>query len=228
MKTKIILGLCISGLASSVFADGYPGNQIPDSGYTTTTTTTYGSEYPQQKHRHHKKEHTKSSITVNFPPPRETVHETVIVRENRPHHHFREPTWVNMVTGAPLPMDAVVGGGQYNPPATLYVCRAHYRGGMHPGKLYQGRCNIGWGGEEIVKNHYEVLVSRASLAWVPAGYGQIPSGAIQGGYQHDGPLFICQANYHGGTHVGKVVGQTCNFGWGGREVFLPHYNVLAR
>ena len=40
----------------------------------------------------------------------------------------------------------MIGGSE--PGRTLYVCRASYRGGMHPGKWIGGRCNIGYGGQE--------------------------------------------------------------------------------
>ncbi|MCZ8182111.1 MAG: DUF3421 domain-containing protein [Beijerinckiaceae bacterium] len=37
------------------------------------------------------------------------------------------------------------------------ICRAPYRGGVHPGKVVAGRCNIGWGGREIVVDGFEAL-----------------------------------------------------------------------
>lgn len=145
----------------------------------------------------------------------------------RHHHHHNSPHWVSMSAGDPLPAYAVIGGSQPHPYAILYVCRANYRGGMHPGKWYQGNCNIGWGGEEISLSHYQVLASRRPLTWVPTSFGRLPVNAIQGGYQHDGPLYICQGFLHGGMHVGKVYGQNCNIGWGGREELLTRYNVLV-
>ncbi len=42
----------------------------------------------------------------------------------------------------------------------LYICRASYRGGIHPGKTVSGKCNIGWGGKEISLSKYEVLTRR--------------------------------------------------------------------
>ncbi len=40
-----------------------------------------------------------------------------------------------------------------------HVCRANYKGGVHPGKVVAGKCNIGWGGREIVLTSYEVLLA---------------------------------------------------------------------
>lgn len=149
------------------------------------------------------------------------------INENAGYRHGRLH-WVTTQYGNPVPYKAVAGGFQPCPPATLYVCRAFYNGGMHPGKLYQGHCNIGWGGREIVLDHYQVLTSYSSLHWVRTGYGDIPPGAVQGGYQHDGPLYICRTKYQGGLHIGKVIKENCNIGWGGREITIPIYDVLTR
>jgi len=216
---------------TQVPSGGYPaqqGTQVPSGGYPAQQGTQVPSPPPQVHQpveHHHKKEKSKFSFAINLPIQNETI---VITDRGHKRHHDKAPFWIGMRTGAPIPSDAVVGGGQPVPPATLFVCRASYRGGMHPGKLFNGRCHISWGGSEVVMSHYEVLVSRGHLRWLPGSYGSIPSGAIEGGYQHDRPLFICQADYNGGTHIGKIVGQNCNFGWGGREVLSPYYNVLVR
>jgi len=63
-----------------------------------------------------------------------------------------------------VPKNAVVGGKESNS-ATLYVCRAFYNDGLHPGKIRAefGGCNIGWGGDEITIRHYEVLIDRTII-----------------------------------------------------------------
>jgi hypothetical protein len=38
------------------------------------------------------------------------------------------------------------------------VCRISYNGGVHPGKTVGAGCNIGWGGNEISRTTYDVLV----------------------------------------------------------------------
>lgn len=53
---------------------------------------------------------------------------------------------------------AYIGGGSGND--KYRICRAPHRGGVHPGKVVAGRCNIGWGGQEIVIDGYEVLFPR--------------------------------------------------------------------
>ncbi|VVC76753.1 hypothetical protein AQUSIP_20790 [Aquicella siphonis] len=228
MKARVIYlalsSLCIAGVAGTAQAEDYYSSQNPGGGYTSSASASSGYySSSSDHHKEYKKERDKVSISVNLPFRQDTY---IVSKHGRP-HHYRGPEWVGMYSGLPLPSHAVVGGGQSFPPASLFVCRGNYRGGVHPGKLYKGRCNIGWGGNEIVLSHYEVLTSRRPLTWVSASFGRIPAGAIQGGYQHDGPLFVCQADYHGGTHIGKVVGQNCNFGWGGREITIPYYNVLV-
>ena len=160
--------------------------------------------------------------------PSTTVTTEVYYSNVRPVNYRRhEPVWVPMRAGEPIPANAVVGGSQYNPNSVFYICRANYRGSLQPGKFLGGNCNIGWGGREIIKQHFEILVSRKPLTWVEGSYGNIPHHAIAGGQENGNPLFICQADYENGTYPGKIIGNNCNFGWGGQELMTPHYNVLT-
>ena len=52
----------------------------------------------------------------------------------------------------------IIGGKEGS--RQLPLCRASYKKGTHPGKVVAGRCNIGWGGREIVLKSFEVLVQR--------------------------------------------------------------------
>jgi hypothetical protein len=66
--------------------------------------------------------------------------------------------WVPASNGA-VPPGAVVGG--YEPGRDLYVSRAEFKGGVHPGKLVANQeygCCIGWGNKEEYFKNYEVLV----------------------------------------------------------------------
>ncbi|HEX4046039.1 MAG TPA: DM9 repeat-containing protein [Gammaproteobacteria bacterium] len=207
-------------LSASVLALLFNGLAMAD-------TDMYYTNVSPDSHRHsneHRHRHESISLSANIP----HLNTTYVVTTESRHHHHNKLAWVDMVEGQPLPVDAVVGGSQPQPYATLYVCRGNYGGGIHPGKLYNGFCNISWGGSEISLAHYQVLVSHANLAWVGASNGFIPMNAVEGGYQHDGPLYICQAAFQGGMHVGKVYGQNCNIGWSGREEIVPYYNVLVR
>jgi hypothetical protein len=120
---------------------------------------------------------------------------------------------------------AVLGGNngaQYGG-APLYVCRANHAGGVHPGKLLAGLCNIGYGGREVVlRAPFEVLVGNGN--WGPP-QGQL-QGALIGGSEPGRSLPICRATFNGGVHPGKVVAGKCNIGWGGREHEVPSFEVF--
>lgn len=196
-----------------------PSTVVYNTGVSAPPSTT-AAPVPQP---HHKK-HDRFSISLNIPGT-DTV---VTYREPKQHgkHHNVQPYWVPMQSGQDLPVNTVIGGGQF-PNTTLYVCRANYRGGVHPGKYFSGNCNISWGGREMVMTNFEVLVSPTPLAWVGSSNGGIPHHALPGGTEHHQTLYICQADYQNGTHTGKIIGRNCNFGWGGREISVPNYNVLV-
>ena len=62
-------------------------------------------------------------------------------------------------SGGQVPTGAVSWGYEANGEA-LFVCRAQYAGGVHPGKVRGefGAANIPYGGQEVKVNPYEVLV----------------------------------------------------------------------
>jgi hypothetical protein len=125
-----------------------------------------------------------------------------------------------------IPAGGFVGGQE--PGRQLVVCRAHYGNGISSGKVVARNCNFGYGGREILAPRYEVLVANPSrLAWVAAANGQIPKNAVPGGQESGRSLAICRAQYGKGVHPGKVVGRNCDFGWGGREMLSPNYEVLV-
>jgi hypothetical protein len=134
--------------------------------------------------------------------------------------------WV-AASGGQMPAGAVLGGQE--PGRSLFVCRANYQNGVHPGKVVGGNCNISYGGREIEIPNYETLTnSGVTLRWVAASGGQVPAGAVQGGQESGRSLFVCRVNYQGGVHPGKVVAGNCNIGYGGREIEISNYEVLIR
>lgn len=189
----------------------------------------HGSHHDRHE-RHHKHDSHPVVVSFNFTQSNPAYPERgePIYIGRKPHHRHHELQWIPADTGYPLPPEAVVGGREFNRSTPLYICRASYRGGVHPGKVVDGRCNIAWGGQETSFNHYELLMSRARLTWTPASNGYVPHRAIEGGFENGRPLYICQAHYRGGVHPGKIVGSTCNIPWGGREISLPNYYVLTR
>ena len=65
------------------------------------------------------------------------------------------------------------------------------------------------------------------VLWVPAANGVVPPNAIIGGREPGRSLPVCRAIYNKGVHPGKVVGKNCNYGYGGKEVLAPQYDVLV-
>jgi len=133
--------------------------------------------------------------------------------------------WVPSGQGSPLPAGALAGGSERGTP--LYVCRAPYKGGLHPGKVVGGRCNITYGGEEVRLDDYQVLVGEGY--WAKRG----ATGAYVAGMEGGRGLYLCRAHYIEpdsgrdlGVHPGKVVAGRCNIGYGGREVRIEDFEYF--
>jgi hypothetical protein len=116
----------------------------------------------------------------------------------------------------------------------LYLCAAYKNGTYHPGKIVGTNCNFGYGGVEVAEpNYFTLQVSQSTLkrySWHNASNGAIPkvagASAIPVGQEGSRTLYVCRAQYQSGWHPGKIVGKTCNFGWGGNEVTIAQYQVL--
>ena len=65
------------------------------------------------------------------------------------------------------------------------------------------------------------------VLWMPAANGSVPANPIIGGHEPGRTLAVCRAIYNKGVHPGKVVGKNCNFGYAGKEVLAPQYEVLV-
>lgn len=129
---------------------------------------------------------------------------------------YQSPVWV---AGKTAPAGAV--GGQENG-QPLYVCRARYQGGLHPGKLLSGSCNIGYGGKEIIVPNFEVLIGSGDWG---APRPRLANAFIAG-QENNSPLYLCRGRYNNGTHPGKVVDGRCNIGFGGEEKMLNDFEVF--
>ncbi len=127
----------------------------------------------------------------------------------------------------------IIGGSEPGR-SRLYLCAGYMRGTYHPGKIVGRNCNFGYGGKEITRsNYYTLQVSRSSLRryrWMSASYGNVPTRRgyvpIPVGREGSRTLYVCRANYRGGKHPGKLVGRNCNFGYGGKEITIPRYQIL--
>jgi hypothetical protein len=66
--------------------------------------------------------------------------------------------WADGSNGRPVPPTSLLPGKDATG-AAFYVCRAAYKGGVHPGRASMPRrgCIITWGGREISVDVYDVL-----------------------------------------------------------------------
>lgn len=133
-----------------------------------------------------------------------------------------------------LTLDNAVKGGQEAGGQALALCRAALPDGVHPGKLHAGNCNIGWGGQEVVKSSgFEVLYqTQPSLAkylpqeWVDPGIANDLM-TFKGGQAGSTQIRVARVNYEGGVHPGKEWAGKCYIGYGGQEKAVnPPYQVL--
>lgn len=86
-----------------------------------------------------------------------------------------------------------------------------------------GNCLIGYGGKEQTIANYQVLIN-VSSSWKYSnnGYGA----ALDAGWENGHALFLCRASYRGGVHPGKVVGDSCNISYGGREFPIRQFDLF--
>jgi hypothetical protein len=64
------------------------------------------------------------------------------------------------------------------------------------------------------------------LHWLVARGGEVPPGAIVGGWEPRRTLYVCRAFYKG-WHFGKLVDSTCKIGYGGGELTVTTYELLV-
>ena len=144
--------------------------------------------------------------------------------------------WVSSDSSKPIPPGAVKAGTEQNNSnagVALYVCRAAFAGGVHPGKLVGSWkwCHFGWGGYEQAVSTYEVLVQEGEWKRSNAA-GVYPDGPqLVGGHEANyadlyicrGPLIIDGINH--GITPGKLVGNYCHVGYGGYEWEFSNLSV---
>ncbi|KAK7682079.1 hypothetical protein QCA50_014665 [Cerrena zonata] len=146
----------------------------------------------------------------------------------------QSPKWViNSVSKNAVP------GGWDADALPLYVARARYEGGLHPGKvslsLFSG-IMIGYAGKEVnIKSGYEVLsADAASIGWKGCKgkfrlsmLGQAIPVAV--GHEKDGtPLYSVRAISSDGVHCGKIKeGDSAMIPNGGLERHIDIYQVLC-
>ncbi|XP_042229725.1 uncharacterized protein LOC121871457 isoform X2 [Homarus americanus] len=124
-------------------------------------------------------------------------------------------------------------------PATVgrnpsYVAAAHHQGEFIPGVLLPdtNACYISWGGTSIAKPNYFLLSNPggANFTWQSAKQGNVPMGALEGGYTVNGEkLFIGRFSVSGTVVSGKVhcSHKVCYVPYWGSENKSAVYEVLC-
>ena len=135
-------------------------------------------------------------------------------------------SWIRSSDGR-VPPNPVVGGKEKG--LNLYICRGTYLNQTHAGKVIDPNCNIGYRGLEVLLNPYEVLVQDPNLVykWQSVSNQQIPPNALIGGQSGDRNFYICRGQHQQGIHPGKLIGQVCSIGYGGKEIRLDRYEILV-
>ncbi|KAJ2343955.1 hypothetical protein GGH91_003031 [Coemansia sp. RSA 2671] len=144
--------------------------------------------------------------------------------------------WVSASDGF-IP-DKAVQGGVEKDGAPLFVARAMYKGGLHPGKagrhIENGGCAIGFGHKEVNVKEYQVLCGDASqLRWVKQD-GQLSIKGfkpVEGGHEDSGePLYIAKTMTEGSQQLGKCaphIKKGMSYPYGHKELTTENYMVLA-
>ena len=89
------------------------------------------------------------------------------------------------------------------------------------------RNHIGAAAAALVISLCAAAAQANGLAWVPNTDPASRQNVILGGQEPGRTLPICRAAYRDGLHPGKIVAGNCNFGWGGREIPSPSFDVLT-
>ena len=139
-------------------------------------------------------------------------------------------TWISS-SGSNIVPGTVHAGTDVDGDA-IYVGRAYHDGDLLPAKVIpaKGQAYVAHGGQEHVKEDFELLVGYG-YGWVPDSNGGVPPGAVICGRTSDGePLYIGRGHYHGSMTPGKIhPSHGCLYiPFSGQEVRLQDYEVLVR
>lgn len=127
------------------------------------------------------------------------------------------------------PANAVVAAGSNEHP--MHICRLPMPDkSLHPGKLVNGNCYVGFGGKEIKAplKDAEVLASSAPTGWADVKGGQVPASALKAGTANGVTMHFCRAKHEGKTPVaGKEYKGNCYYGYGGKEIKTAEFQVMG-
>lgn len=139
--------------------------------------------------------------------------------------------WQRSSIYSEFPYNGAVRAGVDQDGTQIFVGRAYHEGDIIPCKIIPEKqaCYIAYGGEEILKNEFEVLRT-GELSWQFATNGDIPPGALEIGRTTDGePLYAGRCMWEGSQTPGKVQpSHGClYFPFNGQEISVKEYEVLV-
>lgn len=138
--------------------------------------------------------------------------------------------WQHCTVDGPFPSNMVRAGIDADG-AVIYAGRAFHEGEMVPAKVIPSKnaAYICYGGEEILKEDFEVLRS-GDFVWEFASNGVVPENAVKIGATVDGePLYMGRALHCGTQTPGKVhSSHGCLYmPFDGAEISTAEYEVLC-
>jgi hypothetical protein len=114
------------------------------------------------------------------------------------------------------------------------LSRAHHAGDLIPGKflpnsIFGSHCHVSYGGQEITKDEFEVLMN-TGFKWVAASDGFVPENAVVGGHSLSGETFYVGRAMHNGQNTpGKISKRSkCVYVPFGEEFTHKEYEVLVQ
>ncbi|XP_055837518.1 uncharacterized protein LOC129905913 [Episyrphus balteatus] len=145
--------------------------------------------------------------------------------------HKTVDKWIFSSSDSPIPPFAVLGGQDLDG-SPIYVGRAFHEGINLPAKVVPSKncAYVSWGGREIQKTDYEVLVGEEYVFIKPV-INTIPINAVRVGSTVEGdPLYIGRGIWEGNETVGKIhPPNRCLFiPFNGEEETLETFEVLIR
>ncbi|KAJ3063617.1 hypothetical protein HDU98_000575 [Podochytrium sp. JEL0797] len=153
--------------------------------------------------------------------------------------------WIKMPPSGGIPPGAEPAGKDLDG-TNLYIARAEIGGAFYLGKIgenWEFPCITYFGREVRINFGHEVLASLDGLYWEDANDGHVPLLAVKAGMEEDGRYLYVARGLVGASHgvmgVGKREGayapgvvathlKGAKFPFDGKEVSLPHYQVLCQ
>lgn len=126
----------------------------------------------------------------------------------------------------------VIEAGHDEDGSPIYLGRTWHEGDQLPVKVCpnQGKGYVAFGGQEIEKYDFEVLVGNG-YGWVPSANGEVPPNAAECGRTSTGETLYFGRGHHSNSLVPGKVHQShgCLYiPFGGQEIKLFNYEVLVR